>query len=179
MATSLSASLKAEINWYFQNPVSLSTTKDPSRIQTSISYSNGTGSNQINEMWHDRRTLSPATPTDDLDLRGILTNVFGETITLDFLKGIFIFNKGLEGGDGSFTPSAGENLVIGGGSNPISSIFNYHESGRLTIPAGGRFFIDAPLDGFETTGASSGDILRVSHDGTNDITYDIVLFGLD
>ncbi len=179
MATALSASLRAEINWFFQNTLDLSVTQDPAQRSENQDYANGTAENQANEMFHDRRTLTPSTPTDDLDLRGGLTNVFGETITFDFLKAIFIFNRGKSNGDGTFTPTSGEDLVLGGGSNPLASLWNFHEDGRKTIRAGGRYFADAPLDGYITTGASSGDILRINHDGTDDITYDIILLGTD
>ena len=179
MPTTLNLTLNAAISWLFTNDLDLSDPEDASQLRSTINYTDGSGDNQVAQMWHDRRRVTPSTPVDDIDLVGVLENVFGHTVNFTAIKCIFMHNRGLEDSEGNFTPTAGEDLIIGGGTDPFSSIFNFKDAGRLTCKAGGRWFMDAPLDGWDVGGASSGDIFRVVNNGIDDITFDIVLVGVE
>ncbi len=68
----------------------------------SLTFADGTGANQANMIWADQRTLS-ASATEDLDLAGGLTNVFGAALTFTKIKAIII----TAAGDGiALTPGA-------------------------------------------------------------------------
>lgn len=131
----------------------------------------GSGDNEINEIFVDQRTVSLATPTDDLDLAGFLTNVFGDLIAFTTVKAIAIVN---------LAATSGENLKVGGKSGngwiaPFGASSSYYD----TIYAGSGLWIrTAPLSGFTVTSGSS-DVLRVSHNGSlGDITYTVIILGV-
>src|ERR1700754_2115883 len=54
-----------------------------------IEFANGVGANQANVLWADTRTLA-ASATEDLDLSGVLADVFGATVTQARVKAIRI-----------------------------------------------------------------------------------------
>lgn len=109
----------------------------------------GASANQINRLWHDRRTLSST--SENLDLAGGVTDVLGNTVTFDAVKLLYI----------SADASNADDLVIGAAaSNAWATLFN--AAGTMTIPAGGQALIIVPGTGWTVT-AGTGDILKVNH----------------
>ena len=175
---SLATRLEIRDSWQHTNVLDNSTTKDNSRISHELELSNGTGENQVNQSWHDTRTLSPA-GNDDLDLAGVLTNAFGQTVTLTKIKKITIINNGAVIAAEN-TPTAGEDLLVGGAAaNPVTSLFDGSATAKLPLKSGGALVISAPLDGYTVT-AGSADVLRIAHDGigVDDINYTIKIEGI-
>ncbi len=169
--TALSALLKAEVAWSYDNALANSTTQDHDTLRYSSSLSNGTAAQQADLLWHDRRTVTAGSPNDDLDLAGTLLDVFGQTIALAKLKGLLIRN---------LSTTSTDKLKVGGagsGGHAIAELFASDPDATLVIPGSGCLFLTAPLDGFAIT-AGSQDVLRVTHDGgASDISYDILLLG--
>lgn len=180
MTTSLSSVTKLKLTWDFQNTLDLVTVADKSSYTESQALSNGTGDDQANDMWHDRRTVTAASPNDDLDLAGVLANVFGETLTFTTIRQLLVVNKGVPNADhDAWTPTTGEDLVIGDApSNPIAALFDGDTDGKILLPSGGMFLATAPIDGWAVT-PGSADTLRVAHSGSSDIDYDIIIIGTD
>lgn len=192
MTTSLDLTFKLEVSWIQTNELQIAG-DDPSFKHIKkylLNFSNGTGNNQANELWVDRRTLTPSTPTDDLDLSGTsLQNAFGVDLNLSVVKGFFFINRGkltdgnadIDDDNAGFTQTAGDDLLIGASgaaANFFADIFDGNDTARKRLKAGGSWGETAPLDGYSVTGASSGDIFRVVNDGANDITYDVGIWGL-
>ena len=179
MATDISTSLQVTFDWQFKNALGLSSVKDKDGIKHIEATTFGTGSDQTNELWHDRRFVTPSTVNDDIDLSGVLTNAFGESVTFTKIKKLVIINLGVpDQQSGSvFTPTIGENLFIGGSSNPWDFPFNEVAASVLSLYSGGVFVLSAPLDGLTVT-AATADILRIAHDGADDIMFDIIIEGL-
>lgn len=188
ITTSLQLTARFEVGWIFTNDLDISG-NDPTfsnLLQYKKNFANGTGNDQADELWVDRRTLTPSTPTDDLDLSGTsLQNAYGRDLNLSVVKGFLIVNLGkLTSGDlesGTFTPTSGEDLLVGAtgaAANFFADIFDGNETARKFVKAGGAWGESAPLDGYTVTGASSGDIFRVFNDGSDDITYDVAIWGV-
>ena len=128
-------------------------------------FTNGTGANQVNQMWTDTRTIAAST-TEDLDLYGSLTNTFGTTLNFTSSKAIIIAalaantNDLLVGGDAASVPIFG-------------AVGDY-----IIVKPGGLFMITNPgATGFVVTD-TTGDILQIanSSSGTS-VTYDIIILG--
>jgi hypothetical protein len=140
----------------------LSSARDLLNLTFSQEFTDGTGNNQCDKIFHDQRTL-PGGFTEDLDLYGSLTGKLS-TAVINFAKIKLIYIK---------NTSATLTLTLGGSTNPLVNWVG--ASGDLVkIPPGGVLFLTAPLAGFAVT-AATGDILTVSSSGA--CTYDIVLAG--
>lgn len=178
VATNLNATLLIRESWAFHKALDQSTTKDEDQTKYEKSLTFGTGNDQVDEMWHDRREVTPSTGTDDIALFGGLVNAFGETITFAKIKQIIIVNLGEEDGSGGFTETAGEDLLVGNsGVDAFNDLFNGVDASVIKIGSGDVFLISNKLAGFTVT-STTADTLRVLHDGsTKDITYDITIIG--
>lgn len=137
------------------NGVNIPTSRSPA-----ITFTNGAGASAANIIFADDRTLG-ASP-DDLDLAGVLADLYGGTLTFVRVKAIYIKNTG----NASITVGAD-------GTNPWATLLN--STGTLTLPASAWFVAATPdATGWAVT-AGTGDILQVS--GTNGQTYEIAILG--
>ena len=104
MAEQFSGNLKLSLAGTFTGDNDLSTVAQAINYSKSFNITNGTAADQANMVWMDQRTLA-ASATEDLDLAGSLTNVYGTTITFTAIKGIIVYataantNNVLVGGD--------------------------------------------------------------------------------
>lgn len=155
------------MGWLYRNIDSDSgrETKDQNSISVTDVLENGVVIDTADKIWYDRRTVNDGA-NDDLDLAGGITDAFGNALTLVKVKAICVTNR---------NTTAAENLVIGGGSNPL---VNWVSAGgnAVVVRPGGVFLLWNPsLAGYGVT-ATTGDILRLSGSGGN-ITYDIAIVG--
>lgn len=137
-------------------------------VNTSISWTDGTGADMANTLWCDQARSLPATTNDDLDLAGGLTDALGATVTNARIKLIYIKNN---------ATTAGYFLEVGGAaSNPISTIFAATND-ILKIPPGGELWLKASdATGWAVT-AGSADVLRIRNGNAATLTYDIMIVG--
>lgn len=177
MANDLSALIDAKASWNFLNQDDvLSTPEDTDRYQYKRSFTQGTGDNQIDEMFKDQRDLTTGA-NDDLDLAGGITNQFGQTVTFTKIKSIFISNLGKLVATVP-TPTSGEDLDVGnGGGNSFNDLFNGVDASVFTVLSGGILLATGPIEGWDVT-AGTADILRIANPGANTIRYNIILKGL-
>ncbi len=172
MAKTLTGNLNVTTSWSHQSTDEFATSKEiiTLKILEQV-WSNGTGPNQINKIFRDRRTVTLATTTDDIDLAGGLIDIFGDTITFTHIKEIVILNR---------ATVSGEDLLIGGAAaNAWNQPFNGSATAKDDCWASGIWVRSAPLSGIAVT-AGSSDTLRVTHNGSaDDIEYDIVIKGVE
>lgn len=147
-----------------QGGIDNSAPADAPEIGYALRLLDGTGSKQNDKQWHDRRTL--VATSEELDLAGSLTNVFGDTVTFAKIRAILIVNR---------SKVATEKLLIGGSA--ANAFINWVASSTdiIHIDAGGAFLLTSPIDGFAVT-AGTGDKLKIDA-GADTITYDIILLG--
>jgi len=132
-------------------------------LELAADYANGTGDDQGDVLWSDDGSVTAGVP-DDLDVSGGLTSkLSGAAATFAELTVIAVKHTGGAG-----------NLVIGGGSNPVSTIWGT-AGDQSVIGPGGIWVWASPTNGAAVT-AATADILRIaSSSGT--VTYDIVIHG--
>lgn len=132
-------------------------------VNIARTYTSGTGENQANQWWADRRTVAGA--SENLDVVGGLTDMFGSTISFTAIKELLILNR---------STTAAELLLISG--TAVGNVMLTPAGGKAIVKAGGIWHQAAPLGGF-TVAPDIGDIITV--DPTADtITYDIFLIGI-
>ena len=170
MTTTLTGSIQIASDWDYQSTDDIGiVTRDKNTNNFSSAFTSGTGANQVNWTWRDRRTVTAGSPNDDIDLYGSLVDVFGQTINAVTIKELLIVNRSV---------TTGDNLDIGGaGSNPIVSMFSGSATAVVTVGAGGAISLSSPVSGFAVA-SGSADVLRIAYDGASgSITYDIFLKG--
>jgi len=118
-------------------------------------------------VYHDARTLADGA-NETLDIHdGSLSDAFGDALTIDKLKAIYIKNN-----------STDANLLIGGAAATQMGLFN-DVSDVLKLRPGGELLLTAPdADGIDVTANAD---LKITHDGTgsSELTYDIIVAGSD
>lgn len=132
----------------------------------SIDYANGVGANQGNVFFADTRTLA-ASATEDLDLSGVLADVFGATVTQARVKAIRI----------SAAAANTNNVIVGAASGTQwASLLN--AAGTITLHPGAYFEAATPTAaGWAVTGGSA-DLLKIANSGgTTGVDYTIELIG--
>ena len=145
----------------------LNTLKDEIVLSRGLTLANGTGANQADTVFHDNRTLADGA-NETLDLNdGTLSDQFGDAVTLDILKTIYIKNN-----------SSDASLLIGGAAATQLGLFA-DGTDILTLRPGGEFFMTAAdANGIDTT---TNPDLKMAHNGTgtSSLTYDIIVIGVD
>ncbi|MGI5196578.1 hypothetical protein ACQEVY_23500 [Streptomyces sp. CA-288835] len=150
------------------NALDLGSAKAPMSLNRSVTLGSGTGAGKADKVFSDRRTLA-ASASEDLDLAGVLLDVFGSAITFVRIKGLFI----------SAAAANTNNLVIGAAaSNAWATLLN--ATGTLTLRPGatiGAMAGAADATAYAVT-AGIGDQLKIANSaGSTPVTYDIHIVG--
>lgn len=171
MPESLALDVSASLNWVFQESLDLTTISDSSRLQFASEFSNGSGDDEADRIWHDQRTLATAA-TEDLNLTDLTTTIFADTVTIGLatVRALLIVNT---------ASTAGEDLLIGGagaGGNAWAAAMNGDQDARLVVPADSMLMLVNKKNDWPVTNGSA-DQLRIENGGAGDITYQIVIAG--
>ena len=167
MPTLNSAKVAVSAAWDFVTAVDIGTATHSGNWTPSYVFTDGTGENQAKSVFADERTLT-ASSTENLDLAGALTDVFGNTITFTKVKALIVQ---------AASGNTNDVLVGGAASNGFISWVG-DATDIVKVKPGGTFAIVAPdATGLAVT-AGTGDILKIanSSSGTS-VTYKIVVVG--
>lgn len=159
----VSGSIKATMNFAQTATGGLATASSSLNESISLSFADGTAANQANVLWSDSRTLTAT--SEDLDLAGVLASVYGVTVALARVKGLYIKNT-----------HATASLTIGGASSNAWATLFGDATDKLVIPPGGFVLLAAPLATGYTVTAGTGDKLKIDS-GASTIIYRIALLG--
>jgi hypothetical protein len=109
--------------------------------------------------------VSFTTSPTDLDLRGALTSrLDASAVSTVEIVAIVVRNT-----------ATSNNLVVGAGSNPVSSLWIAAGDGVNVLP-GGIFILVAPGDPAYTTTAATADILRITA-SSGTVTGEVLILG--
>jgi hypothetical protein len=133
-----------------------------------LAYGSSTG--QENEVFSSRRTLAGGA-NETLDLAGVLTNDYGQTITFAKIKAIMIANRS----DRKSSPTDAS-MTIGNATAPFIGPFD-DGTATVTLEAGDVFFCTCRGAGWTVTGTTADGLKIVNNDGTDGLEYDIVIIG--
>lgn len=143
----------------------LSSPTDRLALAVELAFTDGTGAGQANRLWHDKRTVNAST-NDDIDLAGVLADVYGTTITLARVKALIIQHV-----------SGTNALTIGGApTNPWISWLLATGDGVILRPSGLLVLATNEATGYTVTGGSA-DVLRVANGAGNPVDYKITILG--
>jgi len=128
-------------------------------------FANGSGANQANVIWSDRRTLTAST-TEDLDFAGGgLLDAFGAAIAPTKIRLVYIASSSANA----------QNLTLFGDTASIP-ILNTAAT-TYTLQPGGVFLGMWPATAGLTVTATTADIIQVANGAGVSVTYDIVVLG--
>lgn len=144
----------------------LNTVRNALSLKKVASLVDGSGLGQASKSWGDKRTLAGAA-VDALDLAGVLTDAFGQSITFASVKAIIV----------AAAASNTDEVQIGGGSNAFASFLG-DPTDQIVLRPGGLLVLVAPdAAGYAVT-ASTGDILRITNASASDqADYEIIIIG--
>ncbi len=167
MSETFTGALKVAVTGDLGLAADLGNTNYVLNYAVSKAIANGTGADQANQIFTDTRTLS-ASATESLDLSGVLTNAFGETILFTSIKGIVIAPAAANTND----------VIVGGAASNAFINWVSDATDKVVVKPGGVFALYAPSAAGYAITAGTGDLLKVanSSSGTS-VTYDILLIG--
>lgn len=166
MAEAVSLQVVLKLIGSMTQTTDLSLPSDAISRDYTLTYANGTGASQANMWWHDQRTLG-ASATEDLDLAGSLTSVFGTSITLTSIKGIFAF---------AATANTNNVNVTRPAANGIPWLLAAGDGIGLK-PGAWLAWFDPSANGATVT-AATGDLITFTNSaGSTSVTYDVFLLG--
>lgn len=172
--TDLTATFKIDASGQLKKAADLSSAVDSVRVGQGAfdaitkSFTFGTGNSQANSWWHDERSIL-TTANDDLDLSGVLDNLFDSDIAFTAIKWLLI---DLDAPDGTKSLRVGPQNVANGWTAPWGG-------GGATVyqTVHTQMFLISPYGGYAVT-AGTGDILRIHNPGASTVTYRIWLGGV-
>ena len=131
-----------------------------------IDLATGTGANQADLIFSDTRTLA-ASGTEDLDVAGGLTDIYGATLTYARVKAILVHAASGNTNNVNVTRPAANGVPI----------FLAAGDGLPVRPDGNLYLIAPDATGYAVT-AGTGDLITFTNSaaGTS-VTYDVVIIG--
>lgn len=141
----------------------------PLQALRAIATTDGTAAGQADRIFHDRRTLA-ASAAEDLDLAGVLLDVYGATITFARIKVLYI----------AADPGNTNNVIVGNAATNGFITWVGAATHTVTVRPGGALLLvagGADATGYAVT-AGTGDLLHITNSGAGtSVTYDVVLIG--
>jgi len=175
----LTAEIRASIAATIEKEIAgVGTPKDVLNISKLLSLTFGNGAGKADQIYYDRNDIA-ASGSDDLDMAGVLTNIFGETISFDLVRAVMVLNRSDEAiVHGTHTVATDAEISIGGSGGfewvgPFAAVGD-----KMEIPAGGLFIMTNPTAAGWVVGPGATDLLGIDNlDGADVALYDIVIIG--
>jgi hypothetical protein len=164
----LVATISTSIVAHVTNQLDLSTPSDDIALNYIQALKSGTGADQANAIFTDRRTLA-ASATEALDLSGVLAGPFGSVLAFTAIKEILVVAADANPGD----------LRVGKGvTNTFVGPFGATAVGLLAPPSGIIHLRNPGAVGWPVV-AATGDLLEVENlSSAGAATYDIIIIGV-
>ena len=142
------------------------TLTEPLDLSVALTLTHGTAAGMANQTYHAQRTLA-GSANEELDLAGVLTDVFGNTITFTKVKALFIQNT-----------HATNVLIVGGAaSNGFATLFA-DATDKINIRPGGFLLLGATDATAYAVTAGTGDKLKLENSAAGSLVYNIVIIGV-
>jgi hypothetical protein len=162
---SLTTTLNLAIDANYQKALDLSTVSDHLAKVFTLSLPDGIGSGQANKLFHDVRTLANSA-NESLDLAGVLTDAFGDILTLAKVKVLIIKNR-----------DTVQTLSVGGAASLGWAAPFGDATDILKIAPGALAVLVWDPAGVAVT-AGTGDLLKIANGAAgNAADYEIIIIG--
>lgn len=163
--TALTGKSGANVFLEYSGAAEIATPKLTLSVNAAVTWTYGTGANQINCLFQDQRSTDNTGETLDLYASGALLDCFGNALTMENLKMLYIKNTHATLILELFGNTSLDLLIVSGTTD------------ALEIPAGGHFLWVAPTAaGIDLT---TNKNLYIAATAAGTITYDIIAAGLD
>lgn len=163
---SLESALKVIFQATQTRALDLASGESALRREISIAFADGVGVNQANLLFHDQRTLA-ASATEDLDLAGALTDVYGQTVSFARIKAVIVVAASGNTNNVNVTRPASNGVPL----------FLAASDGIAVLP-GGVFLWAAPSAAGVAVTGGTGDLLTLTNSAAgSSVTYDIYILG--
>jgi len=164
--TTLNATAYTKLIATYANAADVGSLSISANDDHSMTFTDGTGAGAAQKYWESLRTLA-ASATENIDLSGGITDVFGNVLTLTAVKILRIRASSANTND----------VVIGGAASNAFPLFG-GTTPTLAIKPGGEVLIVAPDANGYTVTAATGDILKVLNGGAGtSVSYTIEIVG--
>lgn len=165
--TTLQTTIDVNLAAKFAQAFDLQTGSAPAALRRNFSWADGAGASQANRIWTDRRTLA-ASASEDLDLAGVLVDVFGTAITFARVRALIV----------AAASGNANNVILGGVAAGLSTIIAPAATGTVTVRPGGLVAFIAPDATAYVVTATTADLLHVANSaGGTGVDYDIAIIG--
>ena len=164
--------VQALISWAAEKGLDKSTPTDRGTVTIAESLAFGTGNDYSNQIWADTRVVA-ASATDSLDLAGVLTNAFGDTITFAKVHAILVHNRSDET---LTTPAHTASAAVLDVGAPANGCLIFKAVGDLITLSAGDWFL-AYFKAGKTVTAGSVDLFDLVETAALEAAYDIVILG--
>jgi len=163
---SLASTITARVVATQLSALDLATAAIPLDAYHRMTWSSGTGDDQADLVFHDRRTIA-ASSNEDLDLAGVLTDAIGNTLTFVQVKAVLVVAATTNTNNVEVTRPAANGVPL----------FMAAEDGISLRPGAMLLWAD-PTDGGVTVTAGTGDLINVANSAAGStVTYDVVIIG--
>ena len=167
MATNLTAKVTASVNVStYAKTDTIGETTRAEIMQAVTSYAFGTGASKCDLLYFARTAVTGNT---DLNLRGTLEDIFGDTINSEIIRAIYVHNR---------STTTGDNIHVGPLGVGDAFLLPWVDSGgHNLVGPGGTLLLDNPSDGYAIT--ETADTIRIQYQGTSgSIDVDIAILGV-
>ena len=161
----LSATLGASIGYNLTGAPDIGSVSANYPGHSNSELSSGTGSNQGDIVFSDRRTLVTAS-NEDLDLSGSLIDPIGGAAIFAKVKAILVKSIGANTTNLTVKPA-----TVNGFLGPFGAATH-----TITVPPGGTMALYAPVSGWAVT-AGTGDLINVANAAGASASYEIIVVG--
>lgn len=161
------ASARLSFSAIYTEALDIESVKSTLAETLSKTWAEGTGNDQCNACFSDIRTLA-ASGTENIDLAGVLVDVFGQALTFTKIKSILVH--------AALANNAANAVRV---ARPASNGFPFFVAAgdAIDLPPDGKFYAEFPKAGIAVV-AGTGDLITITNTaGTNSVDYLIVLFG--
>jgi len=163
---SVSANIDVTIRGTLLGSNDLGSPQMPFELSDRTTFTPGNGHGQANIVFADTRTIA-ASSNDDLDLAGVLSAVFGGTITFAVVRAIMVRAAAANTNNVVVSPAAANGFL-----GPFGAAAH-----TVTLRPGDEFLITNRNAGWAVT-AGTADLLRIANSGSGTpVNYDIIIIG--
>lgn len=139
-------------------------------MQQATTLTDGNGANNADILYYDDTVSIAASSTATFDLAGVLTDVFGDTITMAKVKAIFVRHK---------STSAASSIDVGGNGGGAPLPLFAAAGDQVLLTPGGSFLVENPTaNGLcAVTGGTADELEIQNNDGSNAADIEILIVG--
>ena len=168
MSLSTTATISASVAWNQTELVGNSSIRDIGEHSVSLDFTTGSGSKQINSVWHDKLSL-PSGGQINYDLQSLSRELLGGSYTSSFgrVRVLSINNQATKPGATIRVAATGTNGFVAPFGNT---------SGSIEIPASGMQVFMNTIDGYTVDGNNKD--IQLFDEGGSGALFEVVVVGV-